>query len=44
MSCIFCNFYQGIDCECKKGVKVENTYESFDCEHYSYNQGLNVIE
>ena len=44
MSCLFCNYYKGIGEKCKKGTIVENTYESFDCEDYEYNQGLNVIE
>lgn len=42
MSCIFCTHYKGLNQECEKGIYIENTYESFDCQHYNYNQGLNT--
>ena len=44
MSCLFCLNYNGAGKHCQKQVYVENTYESFDCEDYEYNQGVNVVE
>ena len=40
MSCIFCKSYKGLQKNCKHGVKVKNSYESFNCKFYEYNGEL----
>ena len=44
MSCVFCEFYKGLNKHCMRNVYVENLYESFDCPDYEYNGTVSVIE
>ncbi len=41
MSCVFCKEYQGLKEPCNRGITVQNLSESFNCEYYEYNGGLN---
>ena len=41
MSCVFCKEYQGLREPCNRGITVQNLSESFNCEYYEYNGGLN---
>ena len=44
MSCVFCTEYKGLKRLCRKWIFVENLSESFDCEHYNYNQEVKANE
>ena len=44
MSCMFCNNFKGLNKECLKGVMIETSYESFDCDYYDYNKELRIKE
>lgn len=41
MSCVFCKEYHGLNEPCNRGITVQNLSESFNCEYYEYNEGLN---
>ena len=43
MFCLFCTEYQGLDKECKQGVRVTNIQDTMQCDYYVYHGECNEI-
>ena len=37
MFCLYCREYQGLDNECRKGIKPTDLQRTMNCTDYSYN-------
>ena len=37
MFCLYCEYYKGLDVECRKGIKPTDLQKTMKCMDYTYN-------